>query len=172
MAGMEIVEGHFGNVRLDGLKWAALYNWPGALHEGNGTLQPLLDERATPEQRNALLTILSGQAGSFWFEFLTSTVTNLHEPKFLPIQFEFDKKKRRARVVVPGFVETISEPIRIPLTDKEQRVIVQMPNGLEYKEMEVAQAAVLKGTGTIRFDYHNTHSSLADVEHTHAGLVA
>ncbi len=172
MSGMEIVEGHFGNVRLDGLKWVALYHWPGALHEGNGTLQPLVDERATAEQRNALLTILSGQAGNVWFEILASIVTTVHEPKFLPIQFEFDKKKRTARVVVPGFLETVSEPLKIPATDKEQHVIVSMPEGMEYREFEVAAAAVLKGTGTIRFDFHNTHSSLADVEHTQAGLVA
>lgn len=172
MGGMEIVEGHFGNVRLDGLKWIALYDWPGALHEGNGVLQPLVDERATPEQRNAILTILSGQAGNFWFEFLASTTTTIHEPKFVPIQFEFDKKNRRARVVIPGFLETVSEPIKIPETDKYQHVIVQMPDGMEYKECEIATTAVLKGTGTIRFDYRNTHSSLADVEHTQAGLIA
>jgi len=172
MAGMEIVEGNFGDVRLDGLKWVAIYDWPGALHEGNGALHPILDERATPEQRNALLTILSGQAGNFWFEFLVSTITTLHEPKFLPIQFEFDKKQRHARVVIPGYLETVSAPLNIPETDKQQHVIVHMPNGMEYKEFEVAQAVVLKGTGAIRFDYRNSHSSMADVEHTQAGLVA
>ena len=29
-------EGYFGEVRLDGLHAAALYRWPGAVHEGNG----------------------------------------------------------------------------------------------------------------------------------------
>jgi hypothetical protein len=32
---------------------------------------------------------------------------------------------------------------------------------MEYKEMEVAQTAVLKAKGTIAFDHKNTHSSLA-----------
>jgi hypothetical protein len=172
MAGMEITEGYFGKVRLDGVKWIALYDWPGALHEGNGVLQPILDERTTPEQRNALLTILSGQGGNFWFEFLASTVKTLHEPQFLPIQFEFDKDKRRARVVIPGFLETVSEPLRIPETDKYQQVIVKMPNGMEYREMQVAQSTVLKGTGTVKFNYQNTHSSLAAVEHTQDGIIA
>jgi hypothetical protein len=36
--------------------------------------------------------------------------------------------------------------------------------------MEVAQAMVLKGTGAIRFDHKNTHSSMAEVEQTHLGL--
>ena len=38
--------------------------------------------------------------------------------------------------------------------------------------MEVAQAAVLKGNGPIKFDWQNTHSSLAEVEHTDQGLIA
>ena len=44
--------------------------------------------------------------------------------------------------------------------------------GMEYKEFYVAQSVVLKGTGPVKFDYKNTHSSLADVEHTEKGLQA
>jgi hypothetical protein len=171
MVGMHIVEGNFGKVRLSGLNWAATYHWPGALHEGNGTMQPFVDERATPEQRGALLQILSGQAGDTWFEVLASIVTKVHEPQFVPIRFEFDKRKRKARVSIPGFLETVSEPLKVPATGKDQRVIVRMPDGMEYKEMEVAASATLKGTGPIKFDHKNTHSSLAEVEHTHKGLV-
>ena len=39
MAGMKIDTGHFGDVKLDGLCWAATYHWPAALHLGNGTIQ-------------------------------------------------------------------------------------------------------------------------------------
>jgi hypothetical protein len=47
-----------------------------------------------------------------------------------------------------------------------------MPQGMEYREMEVAQAMVLKGTAAIKFDHQNTHSSMAHVEQTHEGLRA
>ena len=172
MLGMHIVTGNFGDVKLDGLNWVATYYWPGALHEGNGIMQPFVDQRATPEQRNALLQILSGQSGGTFFEILKLIVVKIHEPQFLPIQFEFDKKKRMARVIVPGFLETVSEPLKVPVTGDEQKVVVQMPIGFEYKEMEVASCAVLKGTGPIKFDHKGTHSSLADVDHTQDGLVA
>jgi hypothetical protein len=43
---------------------------------------------------------------------------------------------------------------------------------MEYKEMEVAQTGVLRSTGEIKFDHQGTHSSLAEVEHTHEGLAA
>ncbi|MBI2821032.1 MAG: DUF1326 domain-containing protein [Acidobacteria bacterium] len=173
MAGMHIDAGHFGDVKLDGLNWVVTYHWPGALHEGNGTIQPLIDQRATEAQRNALLQILSGQAGGDpWFEVLASLVTTIHDPQFLPVRWEFDKASRRATVQVPGFLETVSEPLRVPATGDEQQVIVRMPNGMEYKEFYVAKTAVLKGSGTIGFDHKNTHSSLAEVEHSHQGLRA
>jgi hypothetical protein len=172
MAGMHIVEGFFDNVPLAGLNWVATYHWPGALHEGNGSIQPFIDVSASAEQRAALLNILGGKAGGTYFEILASIITTVHEPQFVPIRFEFDKTARRAHVAVPGFMETTSEPLIVPATGDQQRVILQMPDGFEYKEMEVAQTGVLKGTGPIKFDHKHTHSSLAEVEHTHEGLLA
>ena len=172
MAGMQIQQGNYGDVKLDGLIWLVTYHWPGALHEGNGSAQPFIDQKASEAQRSALLQIMSGKAGNAWFEILASILTTLHEPQFLPITWEFDKKNRRARVVVPGFLETVSAPLKIPATNDEQEVIVRMPKGMEYKEFQVAQTVVLKGTGPIKFDHHGTHSSLAEVEQTHEGLKA
>src|SRR5262245_19267871 len=157
MAGMYIKEGNFGSVKLDGISWVVAYSWPGALHEGNGSIQPYLDKKATEDQRNALLTILSGKAGGVWFEVLASVVTTVHEPQYVPIKWEFDKANRKAHVVVPGFLETISAPLKVPATDDEQLVILRMPNGMEYKEMFVAQSTLLKGIGAVKFDYKNRH---------------
>ena len=172
MAAMHITEGRFGNVKLNGITWAVVYHWPGALHEGNGTAQPFIDKKATKEQRDALLQIMSGQAGDVWFEVLASVVSTFLDPQFVPIKFEFDKNKRKAKVAIPGFLETETAPLKVPATGEEQRVILKMPKGMEYKEFEVAQAVVLKGTGHIKFDHKNTHSSLAEVVHSNKGLVA
>jgi hypothetical protein len=172
MAGMQIEEGHFNSIRLDGLSWVVMYRWPGPLHEGNGSVQAFIDHKAIQEQRDALLHILSGRAGNVWFEFLASTVSKIYQPQFVPIEFEFDRKKRRARVAIPEALETVSAPLIIPNTGQEQRVIVQIPQGMEYREIEVAQAMVLKGTAAIKFDHQHTHSSMAHVEHTQAGLKA
>ena len=170
--GMNIQEGHFDGVDLSGLKWAGAVHFPGAMHEGNGTMEAFIDEKANEAQRNALVQILTGQAGNAWFEIISQIVTNIHGPHFVPIHFEFDKARRRAKLSIPGFLETMSEPLSIPATGEEQQVVVRMPGGMEYKEMEVAQTGVLKGTGPIKFDHKGTHSSLADVEHTEKGLVA
>lgn len=172
MCAMRIREGHFGSTRLDGLIWAATYHWPGPLHEGNGTMQPFILDKATPEQRNALLTILSGQAGDAWFEVLASVVSTVLEPKFVPIHFEFNLENRSARVSIPGEFETVSEPIKNLATGDIHRIHVNLPRGMEYRMPEIAQASVLRGTGQIKFDIPGGHSSLAVVEHTHQGLAA
>ncbi len=172
MVGMHIEEGHFGDVRLDGLRWAATYHWPGPLHEGNGTLQVIIDERADEKQREALLTILSGQEqveGTF-FHILSLIVSNMLEPKSLPIDFDFDLNARTALVAVPGILETTSEPIKNPVTGAPHRIRVNMPEGFEYLEAEIA-SAMIKGTGDIKFDHASCHSSLAHVTLTESGLV-
>src|SRR4051812_41787135 len=61
IVGIKIGEGYHGTTRLDGLKVAAAFSWPKAIHEGSGEAFIVLDKRATAEQREALLRILSGQ---------------------------------------------------------------------------------------------------------------
>ena len=43
MAGLEIVEDHHGDIKLDGLCVAVTYHFPGPLHEGNGTMLAFID---------------------------------------------------------------------------------------------------------------------------------
>src|SRR6266566_6723596 len=60
LAGWQIREGFFGTTRLDGLRFAQIVAWPGPIHEGNGTRQIIVDEQASPEQRDALIALTSG----------------------------------------------------------------------------------------------------------------
>ena len=66
VAGYQITQGNFGDVQLDGLRAAAVWHWPGPVHEGNGTMQIIIDERADDRQRDALAKILSGRKPTRW----------------------------------------------------------------------------------------------------------
>jgi len=171
MAGMAIDEGYFGDVRLDGLKFAVTYYWPGPLHEGGGTMQAVIDERATEDQRSALMTILSGQASEEGTMFhIFSLIVDTHlEPLFKPIEFTFDQDARTAHVAVDGVFETVSAPIRNPMTGAPHSIQVMMPEGFEHKGAEAASADT-KGVGEIAFDIASGHSTLATVTHTPAGI--
>lgn len=173
MLAMKIEEGFFKDVKLDGLVWAGTYLWPGPLHEGNGTFLPVVDEKATDEQRNAILTILSGkeQVEGTFFHIVSMIISKVIEPKFLAIEFDFDLEKRTARVAVPGVLETVSNPIKNPVTGADHRIQTIMPEGFEYHLAEMACADVNKGLGEIQYDWPKGHSALCQVEHTSNGVV-
>ena len=166
---LKIDRGHFEKVSLDGLSWAVAFHWPGPLHLGNGTLQPYVDQQANDEQRNALLTILSGKAGGAWFEVVASLTSKVLQPKFVPIKLEFDLNRRKGRLVVANEVEVIAEPIT-DIQGNECQTRIEMPKGIEYFSAEVAKAKLLKSTGPIRFNRADVHSSFSAVDHTPAGL--
>jgi hypothetical protein len=170
---MRITKGHFEKTKLDGLVFVAVVHFPGALHEGNGQLQPIIDERATPEQREALLNIMSGKnsAEGTLFQILSLIVTKMHEPLFVPFEFSFDKNGRVARVVAKGVLETEVEPIKNPVTGQPHRIQVVMPEGFEHRAAEVASANI-RSTGAIKFETKGTHSSLANVVQTPEGVAA
>lgn len=171
--GMRITKGHFEKTQLDGLVFAAVVHFPGALHEGNGQLQPIIDERATAQQREALFNIMSGKfaAEGTLFQILSIIVTKIHEPLFVPFEFSFDKDGRVARMVAKGVLETEVEPIKNPVTGQPHRIQVVMPEGFEHRAAEVASANI-QSTGAIKFETKGTHSSLANVVQTPEGVAA
>lgn len=172
MLAYNILEGHYDKVPLGGVILAATYHWPGSLHMGHGQVQPFVSKNASEEQRNALLTIISGKAGNAWFEVLASVIETVYPPKFVPIEFDFDLAKRHARCVIPGELETVSEPIKNVVSGDYHTIRVEMPQGMEYRHPEIVTTKVLRATGTIKFDCPPAHSSMAIVEHTETGLTA
>lgn len=173
MASMRIDEGRFGDVRLDGLCWVATYAWPGAVHEGNATWQGIIDERADESQRASLLSIMRGEhtaEGTTMFSVYFSTVSRVLEPLFRPIEFACDLEARTARVVVPGVIESIGEPIRNPVTGAEHRVRVHLPEGFEYTEAEYGSGST-KATRGVELDFEDSYGQFAMLHLTHDGVV-
>src|SRR5216684_9238831 len=108
-----IVEGHFNDTPLAGLKWALLCIFPGEIAEGNGKRQIVIDERADDAQRIALETIISGEACkplTNVFSVFASTCSEFCETLFLPIEIEADLEGRTARVEIPGILKSKAGP--------------------------------------------------------------
>ena len=142
VVGFQIYSGHHGDTRLDGLKVAGMFIWPGPIHEGHGEAALIIDQRANEAQRNALLRILSGQdtePGATIFNVFASTLEKVHEPIYSDIDFEIDVERRRARLKVPGHIESRGEPILNPVTGAEHRVRIDSPNGFEFRLAEVGR---------------------------------
>src|SRR3712207_4988490 len=61
VVGILVDHGHHGDTKLDGVKFGGVFQWPGPIHEGHGQAVPVIDDRASPAQRDAILRIMSGQ---------------------------------------------------------------------------------------------------------------
>ena len=142
VVGFQIYSGHHGDTRLDGLRVAGMFIWPGPIHEGHGEAALIIDQRANEAQRSALLRILSGQdtePGATIFNVFASTLEKVHEPVYSEIEFEIDVGRRRAQLKVPGYIESRGEPILNPVTGAEHRVRIDSPNGFEFRLAEVGR---------------------------------
>ena len=80
IVGLRIQEGNFGATRLDDLNVVLLLNIPGKLFDGGWTLGLYLDQRANPEQTQALGTIFGGQAGG-WPAAVSGLIATAIAPK-------------------------------------------------------------------------------------------
>jgi len=138
------------------------FYFPRALHHGHGVFQPILDERADQAQRDALFYILSGedQPVGTMFQIFSVCIETIKDPLFAKIDFDWDLDNRRAKIEVAGVVRAHSEPIRNPVTDREEPMILVLPKGWVFHEAENA-SGFAKGSGAIKFDLSGRHSSLA-----------
>jgi len=140
---MEIAEGYFDKTRLDGLRVAGAYRWPGPVHEGNGTWWSVIDRRANQDQVDALFTILGGkeQDPTTGFAIYGSTITNEPDPVFADIEFEFDLERRRGRFSVENVLNAEVAPIRNPVTGEPHFISIRPHHGFEFREAEMGSAA-------------------------------
>ena len=173
VVGMEIDKGHHGDTKLDGLRFAGIFSWPGPIHEGKGQAAVIIDEAATSAQREALLRILTGQdtePGATIFQVFSTTLDKLHEPIFTSIDFAVDIDARKAHLVVPGIIEGRGEPILNPVTGAEHRARIDIPDGFEYSIAEVGRGWS-KTTRPIALDLADSYGQFAHVNLCQSGIV-
>ncbi len=173
VAGFEIQDGYHGSTRLDGLRFVGIFRWPAAIHEGKGEAAVVVEERASPEQRNALLRIISGQdtdPGATVFQVFSTTLEKVHEPIFAPIDFEVDVDARKARLVVPGVTEGHGEPIKNPVTGNEHRARIEMPNGFEYTLAEIGRGWT-KASKPFAVELADSYGQFANIALNQNGIV-
>ncbi|MDE2385918.1 MAG: DUF1326 domain-containing protein [Alphaproteobacteria bacterium] len=171
--GIHIEQGNYGKVKLDGLNIAATAAWPGPIHMGHGEILPIVDERASPEQREALLKIMSGQdtdPGATFFQVFLSMCEKVHEPIFKRIDFAADLKTCEGHVRVPGVVDLTTTAILNPVTGNPHHPKVSLRAGFEFAEAEFASGTA-SSAGPIKLSTSGKHAHLAKLHLTGHGIV-
>ena len=174
MAAMRIDEGHFGDVTLDGLNWISMYAWPGAVHEGGGEYQIIIDARADTAQREAIHAIHPGEhsePGATVFNVFAAMIDTVHEPLYEAIEFDIDVAARTASVSVPGLVQSTGSPIRNPVTGAEHNVKIAMPGGFEFTEAEMGSGTT-KTSAAIALEFAESYGQFANIHLTPRGPVS
>lgn len=173
MGAIAIDKGHYGDVRLDGLKIGFVFQWPGPIHEGKGKCQPIVDAKASASQREALLKIMSGQDTepfATMFAVFATTLEKVFDPIFTTIDYAVDVDSRRGKLRAEGVFELEGEPIRNPVTGQEHRARIDLPHGFEYELAEIGSASS-RSRGNLAFELKNSYAQFARLHLSNKGPV-
>lgn len=157
-----VEQGHFGETNLDGVTFGWLFSLPGAPHEGDGTMQLIVDQGANDAQRQAVTAINFAEFGGMPFEIFSAICPHKPDPVVTKIDFEIDREARRARLRLPDWADVQVEPIANPVTGEQHRARIVLPEGFEYKEAEMGNTVSMTATAAapLAFEEENTYAQL------------
>ena len=134
---------------------------------------PVIDERADPDQRAAIESVLMGketEPGSLITQVFSTTLVKAHPTQYKPIELRIDEKSGTASVRIPGLLEAAAQPIKNPITGAAHRARLTLPTGFEYQEAEFVTGTG-KSQGPIELDFSDTHAHIAKIAWSTHGVV-
>jgi hypothetical protein len=139
MLAWHIRNGHFGAIQLNDLSLLALAAFEGNIWAGEtkAVMGLFIDEKADEQQREALQSIFSGQAGG-WPASFAAIIGEVRGVEFVPIRFEVAGDLAFWRAEIPGKVMGRAEALTGPTTPPGQRVQTINPPGSEVGPGQVA----------------------------------
>ena len=169
---MEITEGYFEDVRLDGLRVAGAYRWPGPVHEGDGTWWSIVDKRATEAQVEALFTILGGQEQepTTGFAIYGSTIAHEPDPVFAEIDFKWDLENCTGSFAVKDVLAADVVPIKNPVTGESLHISIKLREGFEFRQAEMA-SATFWSKGALEQSHEERFTAMSYVSYGPYGII-
>ena len=172
MGAFLIEEGFFGDTDMSGVRSVSMLKWPGPIHEGKGQMQIIIDKDLTTNQQKAIQSIMYGEDTepmATAFSMYASTMEKIHEPLFKHIELNIDLESRRCNLHAEDIISTTTEPISNPITGEEHRATIGLPNGMEFREAEMASGSS-KATAAFKTDFKDTYAQIALLNLTPKGI--
>jgi hypothetical protein len=146
-------DGAFGEVSLSGTKAVIVFDSPQRMIDGGWTQVLYIDPSASPEQGEALETILTGRAGGPW-EKLGQIVARRLRTEYVEIRLDDEGATKRASI--GGRLKAIVTQIRG--RDKSKPVLFEnIFNQIHAPQQVLALGDTTYDDGTIRMATTGTH---------------
>jgi hypothetical protein len=153
----QIEQGKYGEIKLDGLNVGLYANWPAAIHEGNGIATSLVDERADPQQREALSALVEGRAAGPWAIF-RKTFKEVHGPHV--VRYEVQTESRLPTVRGGDKLAIETEWIRNPVTKETTHPRLELPEGLLVKDLALVGSKRFKlDAGEVSYEHSGRYAA-------------
>ncbi len=169
----QIAEGYHGDTRLEGLNWALVLHWPGEIAEGSGREQAIIDERASDDQRKALGRILYGEdtsPGATHFYVFNSTMSEVLDPIYAPMEVSIDVDARTGHFSVPGVAQSTGSPIIDPFSGEPHNARIHLPNGFGYTVAEMGRGSS-KTYGSIELELNDSYGQFNILHMNQDGVI-
>ncbi|MCA1827252.1 MAG: DUF1326 domain-containing protein, partial [Myxococcales bacterium] len=138
----------------------------GPLHEGNVTGVLLVDENASPEQRDGLEQLWrSGEAGAP-FDILNSITSNWLETIYARFEVDLAGINTKAKIGGGAIYEFAQARVKNPVTGDEEELYLDKPTGFTSKRSELGMSTVARfSTDGLEFDTSGKYAEYGEFEY-------
>lgn len=161
-----IEEGHYGKVDLSGLRLAIITSFPEAIHKGRGTAVYVVEERATPAQRQALAALQAGGGVGLPFDIWARVVAKWLDPIYAPFEVRLDGIRSSVRIDEGRIYDLALTRVKNPVTGHEEELYLDKPTGFTSKRSELGMSTVARvHVDGISFDNTGHYAEYARFEY-------
>ena len=160
-------EGHYGDTRLDRLKYVHAGSWPAAVHLGNGTAVLIVDTGASDDQRRALEDLWkTGEAG-LPFDIWNAVTSTWLETIVAPIEMEWAAMSSRVSVDGGRLLDLVMSRVKNPVTGDDEITYLDKPTGFTSKRTELGTTEVFRlECAGWSWDYSGKYGEFAEYDYS------
>jgi hypothetical protein len=159
-----VQEGTYGQVTLNGLNFAWYAHSPGPLHLGNVTSLYLVDERATPAQRQAIEELLTTDPTVMPFSVFTALTSTMLGIRLVP--FALDLQGIQSRVQVGDILDLQLAPMKNPVTGEEEPATLLKPKGFTSQQQQLCATSTFRVTSErLSYDHSGKYGEFSAFEY-------
>jgi hypothetical protein len=159
-------EGSYGRESLNGLNFAWGAHSPGPLHEGGVTAVLMVDETASPAQREALEMFWRSGSAGLPFDILNSVTATWIDTVYARFMVELAGINSSAKIADGKIYSLAQTRVKNPVTGDEEELYLDKPTGFTSKRSELGMSTTARlSCDGLAFDTSGKYAEYAEFEY-------